>query len=286
MLLRYLVFLTTGLASIWLFQPQTHRFDCFFFPRDFVPAPVETVPHNETVFEYVDDEKLFHHGYEVRRVVDTRTDVSYAIIKRDGKTIAKFDGVDHPMGNQTDFGLFDLLGDKSQQLIVSLSVPRGGNQWVVSLYPTFRELFDVADYSVGRESADWFPIDIDNDGVFEISLPKTSFYGMEGLQSVGETPLPEIVFKYDSKQKKYLPANHLFVDYVMRGWDPEKEKDTYQHHRFNYLLDCVFAGQEKEGWASFDKHYPSADKERMKSRLKAILRNDPVYKYIYKKRKS
>ncbi len=155
----------------------------------------------------------------------------------------------------------------------------------MSLYPTFRVLFDAADYGVGRESADWFPLDIDNDGVFEISLPKTSFYGMEGLQSVGETLLPEIVFKYDSKQMKYLPANHKFVDYAMRGWDPDKEKDTYQHHRFNYLLDCVFAGKEKEGWASFDKHYPSADKEKMRSRLKAILRNDPVYKYIYQQRK-
>ena len=278
------MFLSTGLASVWLFQTATQ-------PLSPVPAPVHApvpvaVSENESEepsFEYVDDDKLFHHGYEVSRV--DRADVSYAVLKRDGKAIAKFDGITHPLGNSTEFGLFDLLGDKSQQLIVSLSVPRGGNQWVVSLYPEFRVLFDGNDYGVGRESGDWFPLDLDKDGVFEISLPKVSFYGMDGLQSVGETPLPEIVFKYDAEQMRYLPANHLFIDYALRGWDADKEKESYQHHRFNYLMDCVFAGKEKEGWASFDEHYPSADKAQMRSRIKAILKNDPVYKFIYQKRK-
>lgn len=280
------MFLTTGLASVWLFQTVTHHIDPVSgeVPPNITPAPVATVSEKESLeqsFEYVDDDKLIHHGYEVSKVSDM--DVSYAVLKRDGKTIAKFDDVYHPLGNQTDFGLFDLLGNKSQQLIISLSIPRGGRQWVVSLHPKFRVLFDSAGYGVGRESGDWFPLDIDNDGVFEISLPKVSFYGMDGLHSVGETPLPEIVFKYDEKQMKYLPANHLFVDYALQGWNAEKEKETYQHHRFNFLLDYVYAGKEKEGWASFDKHYPSPDKKQMRARIKAILKNDPVYKYIYQK---
>ena len=127
-------------------------------------------------------------------------------------------------------------------------------------------------------------MDIDKDGAFEIFLPKVSFYGMEGLQSVAETPLTEIIFKYDAKQMKYLPANHLFTDYAMKSVNIKPQKEVYQHRPFDVLLEYVFAGKEKEGWASFNEHYPSADKAVMRSRIKAILKNDPVYKFIYQKR--
>lgn len=240
---------------------------------------VQTVSQFEEpwLFDYSGEDKLFHQGYEVSRVEDT--DTPYVVLKRRGKTIAKFDGVYHPWGNSADFGLFDLLGDKSQQLIVSLTASRGGRHWVVSLQPTFRILFDSAEYGVGRE--EFLIRDIDKDGVFEILLPKVSFYGMDGLRSVSETPLPEIIFKYDATLDKYLPANHLFVDYALRHVSDESEKETYNHHRFNVLLDYVYAGKEEQGWASYDKYYPSPDKELMRTRIEAILKDDSVYKFFY-----
>jgi hypothetical protein len=100
---------------------------------------------------------------------------------------------------------------------------------------------------------------------------------------VSETPLTEIVFKYDAKRRRCLPANHLFPDYAVRGLNSESEKEIYQHRRFDVLLDYVFAGKEKEGWASFNEHYPSSDQEKMRRRINAILKNDPVYKFIYQK---
>lgn len=297
--LRFLVFLTTGVASVWLFQTRTHPIDHVSVEvvRDIAPSLPASDDSNEwerRFFDCVDhDDELFYQGYEVRTItktvmdeyIDRPVDVSYVVVKRNGKSIAKFDGISHPLGNSAEFGLCDLIGDDSKQLVIALTRSRGGRHVVISLHPKFRVLFDSFDYGVGRELDDSSVIDIDKDGVFEISLPKVSFYGIEGLQSVSETPLTEIVFKYDAKRMKYLPANHLFVDYALKGWDADKEKETYQHHRFNYLLDCVFAGKEKEGWASFDEHYPSADKEIMRSRIKAILKNDPVYNYIYPKRK-
>jgi hypothetical protein len=84
---------------------------------------------------------------------------------------------------------------------------------------------------------------------------------------------------------KYLPANHLLSDYALRSINLKPEEEIYQHRRFDILLDYVFAGKEKEGWESFNKHYPSADKAVMRSRIRAILRDDPVYKFIYQKRK-
>ena len=294
---RFLVFLGTALISIWIFQTETHQADPIplrLLP-DTIPFPVETLPKPEDpepFFEYVGDEKVFHQGYEVSKLELTvpydcpepcSIDATHVVVRRNGKTIAEFDGVYHPVGNLADFGLVDLLGNKSEQLIVSLTISRGGRHLVVSLDPEFRVLFDSGDFDVGRETVSI--VDIDKDGVQEICLPIVSYYGMDGLQSVGETPLPEIIFKYDSQRMKYLPANHLFPYYALRGLNPETEKETYQHHRFDVPLDYVYAGKEKEGWASFDKHYPSPDKEVMRSRIKAILKDDPVYKYIYKNRK-
>jgi hypothetical protein len=294
------MFLTTGLASLWLFQTDTHRPHpvSVEVPPDIVPTPVAAIPKNELQEQFFDcvdrDDELFYEGYEVRRITETimdeftdrPMDVSYVVVKRHGKTIAKFDGVYYSMGNSAEFGLCNLLGDKARQLVIALTIPRGGRHWIVSLYPEFRVLFDSYDYGVGRELEDSSAVDIDKDGVFEISLPKVSFYGLKGLQSVSETPLTEIVFKYDAKRMKYLPANHLFVDHALRTWNSDEEKDSYQYHRFNYLLDHVFAGKEKEGWASFNEHCPAEDKEQMRARIKAILRNDPVYKYIYQKNSS
>ena len=297
---RLLVFLSIALVSVAVFQTEIHQPD---------PIPLKVVPDlilapekpkvedPEPFFDYEATDRLFLNGYEVRRV-ETRVpyempdehgklrtkmiDSAYVVVKKNGKTIAKFDGIDSPLGNGADFGLFDLLGSGSKQLIISLTISRGGAHWVVSLDPDFRVLFEAGDYNVGRET--FSTVDVDKDGVQEICLPIVSYYGMEGLQSVGETPLPEIIFKYDAQQKKYLPANHLFVDYVLRGWTPETEKESYGHHRFNVLLDYVYAGKEKDGWASFDKYYPSPDKEVMKSRIKGMLKNDLVYRYIYKHR--
>ena len=300
---RLLVLLSTALVSVAVFQTQTHQPD---------PVPLKVVPElvlapekpkvedPEPFVDYEETDKLFLNGYEVSKVearvpyemsddehgrsITEMIDSTYVVVKKDGKTIAKFDGIESPLGNGADFGLFDLLGNGSKEVIISLTISRGGSHWVVSLDPQFRVLFDDRDYNIGRETLSI--VDVDKDGVQEIALPIVSYYGMEGLESVSETPLPEIIFKYDAKQKKYLPANHLFVDYVFRGRTPENEKETYQHHRFDVLFNYIYAGREVEGWASFDKYYPSPDKEVMVSRIKGMLKNDPVYKYIYKDRKN
>ena len=305
---RLLVFLSTGLISVLLFQAPTHRSDSTEQSPPIIPTiPSPAIP-TPTAFDteesiqlsdmFVDEDSLFHNGYEVRRLTKTAQyesrddrgrpsiesmEVSYVVIKRNGRTVAEFDGVDHPLNNSADFGLFDVLGDKSEKLIVSLTVPRGGRHLVVSLQPKFRVLFDSFDFNVNREEFD--AIDLDKDGVYELRLPLTTFYGLEGLNSVSETPLPEIYFKYDKKKQKYLPANDLFADYALRGLNLEPEKETYKHHRLHVLLDYVYAGKEKEGWVSFDTHYPSPDKEKMRSRIKARLKDDPVYQYIYQKRR-
>jgi hypothetical protein len=252
---------------------------------------------------FVDDDRLSYGGYDVIRLKKkvkyeypdekgqnkpTLIEVSYAVVKRENRILEKFEGVYFGAGNATDFGLFALLGGRSKQLIVSQTIPRGGRHWVVSLSPDFHVIFDSGDYGVGRE--EFSVIDIDKDGTFEIVLPVTAFYMMQDKMYIGEIPLPEIIFKYDPKANKYLPANSLFEQYALKGVENDirnligPERGNYLSKRLDIFLRYVYAEKESDAWAFFDREYRLPDKEEMKSRIQAILKDEGVYKYIHRKR--
>jgi hypothetical protein len=257
------------------------------------PEPIDNI--------FVDGDSLSYDGFEIVKLEKKvkyyyppemksppdLLDASYAVLKKNGRVVAKFDGVYHGMGNTTDFGLFPFLGGGAKQLAVSLTIPRGGRHWVVGLSSAARVIFDSGDYGVGREEFSVI-IDIDKDGVYEISLPLTEFYMFESMNTA-ETPLPEIVFKYDGKARKYLPANPSFQSYVLRGIEDEVsrlrpgEGNSYISERLDILLRYIYAGKEEVGWDFFDREYRLPDKEQMKSKVKAVLRNEGAYKYIYGK---
>lgn len=242
------------------------------------PPPQEEPEHLYDIYE---SDTLVHHGYEIR-VLGKKN--SYAVIKRDNKIVAEFRGkLYHPEGNFTDIGRYDLLGDGTQPVIISTTVPRGGRHWVVSLYPEVGVLFDSGDYGVGRE--EFYVIDVDKDGVYEISLEVTAFYQMQDKMYIGEIPLPQILFKYDPAQKKYLPANHVHPDYALRGLDNQihalNEEERYLSKRLNILLRYIFAGQEKQGWSFFEEAYRRPDKEEITARIKDVLNGQGVYRYLY-----
>ena len=75
---------------------------------------------------------LSHGDYKVTRrkkIVPQEgideVEVSYVLLQYKEKNVATFDGVYSGVGNGAAFGLFSLLGGNTQQLIVSLDVPRG-----------------------------------------------------------------------------------------------------------------------------------------------------------------
>ena len=242
---------------------------------------------------FTDEDRLSHKGYEIRKLnekVDYEgtldLEVSYAVLMKNNRRLLKFDGVYFGMGNDTEFGLFDLLSQDSEQIIVSQTVPRGGRHWVVSVSPEVRVLFDSWDYDVGRE--EFYVIDIDKDGIYEISLPVTAFYKMQDKMSAGEIPLPEIVFKYDAKARKYLPANDRYLDYTLHGIERDIKKlrdddssSTYLSRRLNILLRYVYARKAIEGWTFFEQSYQRADRKEIIGRVRSILAREPVYNYVY-----
>jgi hypothetical protein len=210
-------------------------------------------------------------------------DADYVVLKRRGRVVAKFDGLESGVGVATEFGAFPFLGGGARQLAVSLTVPRGGRHWVVDLSSARpRVLFDSLTYEVGREELS--VIDLDRDGTYELSMPVTAFYMFENM-SMAETPLPEIIFKYDARARGYAPANQLFPDYALRKIDEDikalKPDDAaYMSKRLDILLRYVYAGREREGWDFFDRAYERADRDALKKKIASELSKESVYRFL------
>ena len=242
---------------------------------------------------FTDGDELSYNGHTVKKMRkrvhydgSTWVDATYAVIRKGSKSCVTLDaGIYHPLENATRFGLFSFLGKGSQQFVVSEDVPRGGKQWVVSLEPTCRVIFDGSKWGVGRESDDFGVLDLDGDGVYEITAPITDLYDLQDKMSIYQIPLPVIVFKYSPTAKIYLPANHRFPDYFLESLSDittESDSDEYaaKSRILRLLLDYVYAGNEEKGWALFEQQYTFSDEVEVRKRVWAILRNQPVYRYM------
>lgn len=246
---------------------------------------------------FTKEERLFYRGYEVAKLKktvreeDTTMDVSLLVIRKNRRTVATFDGPHHSIGNATDFGLFPFLGKEGNQLIVSITIPRGGRQWIADLSPAYRVIFDTNKWGVGREGPDLGFVDIDKDGILEITAGDFWYYVFNEI-SMSETPVVNVIFKYDPTAKEYVPANHLFPEYSLRGvedWSkslPANEGYGYLGRRVDVLLLYLYAGKEKEGWEFFDRVYEAKDKAQVKTKIKNALKDSLVYQYIRKHSKN
>lgn len=237
---------------------------------------------------FTGEKSLSYNGFDVtttaKRSKGKPMDLSYAVIKKDGRVIARFDNSQEEGMNAAQVGLFPLLGSKTKQLIISQTVPRGGRHWIVELTANPKALFDSGDYEVGREEV--WAVDIEGDGVYEICLFVTSFYLVFDQLSVMSTPLPTVIFRYDKQEGRYLPANHRYRDYLLKDIEteikdlPVESGERYLARRLNVLLRLLYAGKEKEGWEFFDKAYALPDADKIKTRVKGVLREAPAYKLI------
>jgi hypothetical protein len=276
-------------------------------------AAVHTAPRNGTQRQeqakeismgdiLTNDNRLVYHGYVVEKRYKTVRydypqkmqsrpswlDVSYAVIKRNDKLLATFDdeiyfGIG---GNNTRFGLFSFLGEQMKQMLISQEIFRGGSQWIISLTPRYRIIFNGPAWAVGREGDDMGIIDLDNDGVYEITVPITVFYGFANLSPAG-TPLPTAIFQYDAKAEKYLPANLQFQDYVVKNIDEQKAVIRPAADPMNHLsdimsiaLDYIFAGKEEEAWTFFEESYRLSDKKEIRAKIRDELRDHTIYRFI------
>ncbi|MCM3872533.1 MAG: hypothetical protein ND895_17765 [Pyrinomonadaceae bacterium] len=269
------------------------------------PPPSTVDPERPADF-FIAENPWMHDGYTIEKnsrkaprddgdgptATPARADVHYVVVKKAGKVLGRFDAnVYFGLGNSADFALFPFLGGKTQQLFISQDVPRGGCQWIVSLSPRYRIIFDGSKYGVGREGYDLATKDLDGDGVYEVIAPITDFYDLQDKMSISAIPLPDIIFKFDPRKKMYRPANSLFRDYVFQQLVTvpkvaDSKAQDFQHRSavISNLLIHVYADDEKTGWNLYDRTYSLDDKKEMRRRIKALLRNQPVYKFIYNHR--
>ncbi|HEU0178495.1 MAG TPA: hypothetical protein VFV58_29885 [Blastocatellia bacterium] len=243
------------------------------------------------------EKSLSYNGFNVAKITKRSKakseehsyaqELSYAVIKKNGKVLAEFEGLHGGLMNATGIGLFPLLGGKTKQLIISQTLPRTGRHWIVELAANPKVLFDSGDYEVGREEL--WAVDIDGDGVYEIGLFVTRFYLVFDQLSVSATPLPTVIFGYDKQVGKYLPANHRYRDYFLKDIEteirdlPTAAGELYLARRLDVLLQFLYAGKEKEGWEFFDKAYTLPDADKMKAKVREVLRKAPAYKFIRKR---
>jgi hypothetical protein len=245
---------------------------------------------------FTKEESLSYNGFKIAKLesIAKRIEFSYAVIKKNGRVLAKFDSFRDGLMNATDIGLFPFLGGKRKQLMISQTLPRTGRHWIVELAANPRILFDSGDYEVGREEA--YAVDIEGDGIYEINLFATCFYGAFDQLAVAYTPLPIVVFRYDKQPGRYLPANHRYRDYLLQGIEteisalpteisalPSSAGMLYLARRLDVLLQFLYAGKEKEGWEFFDKAYSLPDADKIKAIVKEELRKAPAYKFIRKR---
>jgi len=242
-------------------------------------------------------DSISYNGYEIVRLHKTihdkatRSDipVSYAILKSGGRTIATFEGVYFGLGNDTKFGFASLLGAETRQLLVSQTIPHNGRHWIVDLSSNAMTVFDSKEWVLGQE--DVCIHDFDGDGVHEISLAITSFWGF-GAMSMSESPMPCVVFKYDAKARKYMPDKAAFagalsnIDEDFQRIDPEENprggsNGPYLATRLEVFLRYAYAGRENDAWSFFDEAYNLNDKEDVKRGIMRILDTEPVYRYVY-----
>jgi hypothetical protein len=240
-------------------------------------------------WQFLSDETINYNGYVIEKrlksIPGEREAQAYVVLSKNGHVIQSFDGMAyHSLGNSVGFGLFDFLGTNRQQLAITQDVNRGGVQWLVDLTPTPRVVFDGRAWQVGREGADCYIQDIDGDGVFEISLPITDFYELMDKMSISGIPLPGITFKYDPQKRKYLPANRFLRSDGSNSFEQADKANelSFRSVVLRDMLELIYQGKRDQAWQYFNSTYNLNDKKEVERRVKTILRNQPVYKYIYK----
>lgn len=217
-----------------------------------------------------------------------REQISYIVVRHLRTVVAKFDaGVYSPLGNLSRAGWLSVLNNGTDQLVVSQEASRTGRQWIADFSEKFRIIFNGERFGVGREAGDMTFSDLDGDGIFEITVPLTAFYGFEHSRlTTVETPLPDIIFKYDSKRREYLPANPYFKGCLLKNIEAAEKNlrrlsdQPALGRLMSIVLDYVFVGEEQRGWKFFEENCNFGERARIKADMRKKLRGQPVYRYL------
>jgi hypothetical protein len=244
---------------------------------------------------YIKGDKLSYAGYDVEKSFDAVTNESSATIRKNGKIITTLSNGGFSK-DSTEIGLFPFLGGGTKQLVVMQYTGGAHCCWVYKIYdfsPQLRLIFDGEDYNIGYEL---HPEDLDSDGTQEFTQAVMTFdyFHMSHASSV----FPTAVFSYNEKRRRYLPVNHKFSSYLLKGMEKDLERVGEERARIaannvianeRYLsavmqvtLKYIYAGRRAEGWEFYNLEYNLNDKDEIKADIKKALKGDPIYQSIYR----
>jgi hypothetical protein len=241
------------------------------------------------------EKKVIYNGYEIQVKFDPRSRKSFAIVKRNGRTL-----INKHYGwrdeDTTRIALFPVLGGSAKQLIIEQYTGGAhccGFYWIYDLGRTPRLLF--SDESYHFESGNGLNlIDLDKDGRFELEqvILQFDYFHLSHSRSI----LPTIVFSYDEKLGGYRPANVRFRDYVLRGIDEDIAKakklqssvtdsNSYLHEEYlssvlNVVLNDLYTGKTKDAWSFFRTYYKLDDHREIEADLRKELRRSHIYRSL------
>jgi hypothetical protein len=273
-----------------------------FVRTTFCPQEYAFVDEEEI---YTDDEALTYNEYEVVKLFrkelfrkeklpsNREIEIAYAVLRKNGKQVAKFDFLDPAFQTEVRFGFFPVLGQDNKQLVVELTTYRGWQYWVIDLYPDFRIIYDSSDYNAGGSLG---ILDVDKDGRHELVHTLHTFWYFDKLSNTN-SPFIDIVFKYEPKLKRYIPANPKFHEFALNGIEQhirearEVNVRTQPHNSvgddlgsvLKVFLRYLYAGKELEAWSFYDEVYNSPDKWEVKAKIKKRLSEDAAYRAVRKR---
>ncbi len=277
------------------------KLTCQYVPRPLLVIALValclTNTHAQKLRDILSDSKtLSYRDYTVSILVSRDGKLSTAAVKRTGRVIARSVNANGPFSEifvHTRIGFVSLLGKRTNQLIIQQY--SGGAHCCLSwriydLYPKFRLIFDSARYPIGDAMEDAELIDVDHDGQLEFVHQSNQFAYFDGACFTCLS-LPDVVFRFDRRAQRYLPANHVFRRYALRQvpFDLEQLRrrednpSEYWAYTLNVVLRYIYAGMEKRAWAFFAKTYGGRSNRELKNKIRLNLRTDGIYRFLYDK---
>lgn len=269
------------------------------------PNPAPAIPYTPDQFgediadaeniEYTEERALSYQGYEAeKRLRKSKasahaTEIEYAVLKRNGRVVARFDDDSVDQLSEVRFGLCNFLNNEQRQLVVEQTSNKFWRYRVMRLSPKLEVVYDSGRYDLVYPLRS---LDLDGDGRLEIVQNLGSFWYRLGDNV--SSPRPEMIFKYDDKARRYLPANPEFQAIVLRDIGQRIEKARAERKQSAGVADhalmsgvgdivirYLYAGKRREAWEFFERGYTDSEyKESARAILKEVLSKDTPYKEI------
>ena len=190
-------------------------------------------------------------------------------IKKDEKVLVHLDS-GCCWKDSTKIGLFSFLGENTKQLI--LEQYSGGasccySYKIYELIPTMRLIFYDKEYVDAYALRGALrPVDFHEKGKYDIIMGVGRFKGFDTLCQAC-SPVPYVVFSYDSKREKFVVSNKKFSNYILRNIEKDihafeeidinidKYNDDYLSKILTIILNYIYAGKEEEGWLFYNSRF-------------------------------